>query len=452
VSGGAPAGLAPRAGPGRPIPTRRALALAALGLVPAALSAVWTPLAALTLLLDGALLALVLVDFLRAPRAEALRVSREVAPVLSAGVPNRVRLRLERPPGASGVVTGELRDVVGPGPRVDRHRRAFAVSGEAIVEYLVTPLTRGDLRLGPVAVRLEGPLGLCARQLLLPVIDDVRVFPDLTALTRDALALARATDDAARRVVRVRAEGREFESLRDYRPGDDRRSIDWKATARRARPMVRVHQPERNQRVLVLLDCGRHMAGEVDGRRKLDHAVDAALRVARVSLDRGDLVGVLAYGASVQSWLPPRRGGEHLNAIARALYRVEATLEESDLGAALELAFAQGARRSLVLVLTDVFDAESSAALVRRTQRLVPRHLPLIVSLRDDAVHRAATRAPADRAEAYERFVAGRLEDETLATITRLRDAGAHVLRVSPAELGAATVGAYLDLKGRGLL
>lgn len=440
------------AGFGRPVPTRRALAIAALGLLPAVLAVFWPPFAAVALGLDGALVVLVLADFLRAPRASAPRVTREVQPVLSAGVPNRVRLVLEQPPGMKTPVLGEVRDVVGEGPKVEGHRQRFTVEGRAIVEYVVTPVTRGDLAFGPVALRLDGPLGLCARQVLLPVADAVKVFPDLTALTKDALKLARANDDAARRVMRVRAEGREFESLRDYRTGDDRRSIDWKATARRGKPMVRVHQPERNQQVLILLDCGRHMAGEVDGRRKLDHAVDAALRVARVSLERGDLVGVLAYGATVQAWLPPRKGAEHLTAIASALYRVEATLEESDLGAALDLAFARGVKRSLVLVMTDLLDADSSAALVKRAQRLVPRHLPLIASMRDDAVHRAATREPGDRPQAYARFVAARLEDDTRATVARLRDAGAHVLRVSPADFGAATVGAYLDLKGRGVL
>lgn len=436
----------------RPVPTRRAVAVAALGLLPAVLAVFSPPFAWVALALDAALAALVVVDFLRAPGAAALVVTREVEPNLSAGVPNRVRLVLEQPPGARGRLVGEVRDVVGEGPEVHGHRQRVVIEGRATLDYVVTPRTRGDLALGPVAVRLDGPLGLCARQFTLPVTSAVRVFPDLTALTKDALELARANDDAARRVMRVRAEGREFESLREYRTGDDRRSIDWKATARRAKTMVRVHQPERNQQVLLLLDCGRHMAGEVDGRRKLDHAVDAALRVARVSLERGDLVGVLAYGASVQAWLPPRKGAEHLTAIARALYRVEATLEESDLGGALDLAFARGVKRSLVLVMTDLLDADSSATLVKRAQRLVPRHLPLIASLRDDAVHRAATQVPADRLQAYERFVAARLEDDTRATVARLREAGAHVLRASPRDFGAATVGAYLDLKGRGVL
>jgi uncharacterized protein (DUF58 family) len=308
-----------------------------------------------------------------------------------------------------------------------------------------------------VHVKLHGPWGLAARRLVVPAVSAVKVYPDLTALSRDALQLARARDDDARRVVRRPNEGREFESLREYRPGDDRRSLDWKATARRAKPMVRVHQPERNQQVLLLLDCGRHMAGETSGasgppRRKLDFAVDAVLRVAKVSLDQGDLVGVLAFGAGVKAWLPPKKGAEALRAICALLYRVEATLEESDYGAALDLAFARGRKRSLVVLFTDLLDADTSAALVKRTLRLVPRHLPVVACLTDEELRQAATVVPADAPAAYARQVAQKLEDEYRLTAARLRDAGARVVRSPAAAFGASTVNAYLDIKARGLL
>jgi uncharacterized protein (DUF58 family) len=271
-------------------------------------------------------------------------------------------------------------------------------------------------------------------------------------LTRDALELARAEDQVSRRVIRVRAEGREFESLREYRPGDDRRSIDWKATARRGKPFVRQHQPERNQQVILLLDCGRHMAGEVDGRRKLDHAVDATLRLAKVALDQGDLVGVLAFGKDVKRWLPPRKGAEQLRAIAQALYQVEAVLEESNYGAAMDQAFARGSRRSLVIVLTDLLDEETASSLLLRTRKLVPRHLPMIVSLQDEAVHRVATAVPASATAAYERVVAARMERDGEATVAKLREGGARVVRGPPAAFASAGVSAYLDIKQRGLL
>jgi len=160
----------------------------------------------------------------------------------------------------------------------------------------------------------------------------------------------------------------------------------------------------------------------------------------------------MAFATGVRAWLPPRKGKEHLRAITHALYRVEATLEESDYGAALDLAFARGVRRSLVVLLTDLLDAEASEALVKRARRLAPRHLPLVASLLDEDVHAAATAEPKEAGDAWRRVVASRLEEEARHTVATLRDGGAQVLRAPASAFGAATVNAYLDIKARGLL
>jgi uncharacterized protein (DUF58 family) len=429
-----------------PLPTTRAVVIAAFGLVPALLAVVVRQGGWAALIIDLTLLGAVVVDWSRAPKG--LRVTRVLDAVISSSVRHGVKLVLESPER----VRGEFRESVPAGPHVERGRQRFDFVGQETFEWWLTPKTRGDLQLGDVWVRLEGPWRLSVRQFRVPSAQHVKVYPDVRALSRDAVWLARATDDSAKRLIRVRSEGREFEALRDYRVGDDLRSIDWKATARRGRNIVRVHQPERNQTVLLLLDCGRHMAGEVLGRRKLDHAVDAGLRLAKVSLDRGDQVGVMAFSTTVRAWLPPRKGQEQLTAIVQLLYRVEATLDESDYGAALDVAFARGVRRSLVVIMTDLLDSETSATLVRRTLRLVPRHLPLIISMRDDELHRVAHETPTTRHEVLERVVAARLETESKATVARLRDAGARVLTASATSLGPDAVNAYLDIKARGLL
>jgi uncharacterized protein (DUF58 family) len=423
----------------RPVPTLLFFRLALFGFVPAVLAIAAPALVWVALAWDAALIALCVIDFLRAPRA--VNVERFVEPVLSCGVRNRVTLRVDPP------LRGELRDTASAGA-LEGNRQPLAPE----LSWTLTPRVRGDVTLGPVAVRLTGPLGLCARQLTLDLVQTVKVYPDLSALTRDALALARAHDADARRLLRRPAEGREFESLRDYRLGDDRRALDWKATARRGKPMVRIFQPEKNQTVLLLVDCGRHMAGEVRGRRKLEHAVDAALRLAKVSLDQGDLVGVMTFGSAVKTWLPPRKGLDQLRAIAGELYRAEATLEESDYGAALDRAFSRGARRSLVVVLTDLMDLDTSAALVKRTLMLVPRHLPLVASLLDEDLETRALAVPQTTDGAYQRHIASRLEDDYRLTAARLRDAGARVIRAAPAAFGPAAVNEYLELKARGAL
>ncbi|WPB73522.1 DUF58 domain-containing protein [Archangium violaceum] len=438
---------------GRPVPTGLAVALVAAALVPAALAVAGSVFLWLALAVDVAVLLLCAFDFLSAPRASDVEVRRAVEPVLSSGTANPVRLELSLP--GPRPVRGQVRDEVPPGVDVRGHQQPFALSPDAphaTVSYALTPPARGDLRLGDVHLRLLGPLGLCARQVRVPVAQTVKVYPDLTALTREALALAMASDAPAERTLRRSAEGREFESLREYRTGDDYRTVDWKASARRARTMVRVYQPERNQPVLLLLDCGRHMAGRVDGRRKLDHAVDAALRLAKVSLDAGDMVGVLAFASDVRVYLPPRKGHEHLRLLTEALYRAEAALEESDYGRAYDFAFARSSRRSLVVLFTDLVDPDASGTLLARTLALRPRHLPVVASLLDPDLQAAATAIPASEQDSYARQAAARLEEDYQRTALTLRDSGALVVRAPAKGFGAAAVNTYLHVKTRGLL
>src|SRR5262245_26440055 len=438
---------------GRPVPTVRAAALAAAALVPAVLALLAPGLALVAAAVDAAAVLLCLLDYALAPGAEALVVRRKVEPVLSSGVANPVALALEW--RGARAVRGGLRDLPPAGMASTGHRLRFELSPGRRSEtlgYRLAPASRGDAAFGDGFVRLEGPLGLCARQVVVAAREAVKVYPDLTALSRSALELARAADEVAARPVRRRSEGREFESLREYRPGDDARTIDWKASARRARTMVRVHQPERDQPVMLVLDCGRHMAGRVDGRRKLDHAVDAALRLARVSLDQGDQVGVVAFAGQVRAHVPPRKGAAHLRELTRALYRVEASLEESDYGRALDLCFARHHKRTLVVVLSDLLDLETSAALVRRALALAPRHLPLVASLHDGSLARLGEQVPRSAQDAYVRQVAARLEDEYRLTAARLRDAGALVVRAPASSFSAEAVNAYLRVKREGRL
>lgn len=438
---------------GWPLPTTKAAALAALGLFPALLTQLSPSFGYVALALDAAVLLLCWIDFRLAPGPERLVARRPVEPILSSGVANPVHLEVEARRG--GRIDGEIRDAVPSGPKVENHRQRFTLSAEAPLArlgYRLTPVERGDLAFGDLHVRSFGPLGLCARQWAVPAARAVKVYPDLTALSREALALALAESAVEGRAARRVAEGREFESLRDYQPGDDFRTVDWKATARRGKPMVRAFQPEQHQPVLLLLDCGRHMAGRVRGRRKLDYAVDAALRLAKVSLDQGDLVGVTAFARQVHAHLAPRRGPEHLRALTHALYRLDAALEESDYGQALDLSFTRHHRRTLVAIFTDLTDPDSSSALLARALRLRPRHLPLVVSLLDEELDDAAAAEPTTAEAAYVRQTAVRIEEEYQLTAARLRDAGGLVIRAPVARFAAAAVNEYLRVKARGLL
>ncbi|MBZ4414172.1 DUF58 domain-containing protein [Myxococcus sp. XM-1-1-1] len=445
---------------GRPVPTGLAVALLAVALVPAALSVASPTFGWFALAVDVAVLALCAVDFLRAPREGDVTVTRVVEPILSSGTRNPVHLALARHDTGTSPLRVEVRDEPPLVVASHHHRQSVVLPPRGApsepaprMTYFVTPPSRGDARFGDVHLRLPGPLGLCARQVRVKAEQAVKIYPDLTALSREALSLARTSDAPSERTLRRRAaEGREFESLREYRPGDDYRHIDWKASARHANTLVRTWQPERHQPMLLLLDCGRHMAGKVRGRRKLDHAVDAALRLARVGLDAGDVVGVMSFASDVLTYLPPRKGHEHLRLITESLYRAEAALEESDYGRAYDFAFARQTRRTLVVLFTDLVDPDASAGLLTRTLALRPRHLPVVASLLDEDVRDAATRVPDAAQDAYARQAATRLEAEFRRTATTLRDAGALVVRAPAQGFGAAALNVYLDVKSRGLL
>jgi uncharacterized protein (DUF58 family) len=437
----------------RPVPTGRAFRWLAFGLLPAALTPFHPGFAWAALGLDLAVLVLSAWDARRAPGPGAVRVSRTVASRLTPSRPEQVTVRVENLSGSA--LRGEARDAPPDAAVADverHHQRLECPAGAAaLLGWTLTPLLRGPVPLTAVHLRLEGPLGLCARQFAVPLPESPRAWPDAGEAAREALALALASRTGGRGLRRV-GEGREFESLREYRPGDDVRSVDWKASARRGRTVVREHRPERNQRVLLLLDCGRHMAGEVEGRRKLDWAVDAALRLAHVSLSEGDQVAAVAYARTVLRSVPPQSGPGGLRALLEGLSDVQASLEESDVGAALELAFARQHRRTLVVTFTDLLDPDGAEKLLQRTASLRRRHLPVIVSLHDPEVARAAHEPPADVDAAYVRCVAGRLESDALRAVGLLRAAGAWVVRAPGAGFSAAAVNAYLQAKARGAL
>lgn len=395
---------------------------------------------------------LCIVDFLRAPKPGSLRATRTLTGVLSCGIANRVSLQLEATSATRGALKGEWEDAVGPGPLTEGRRQRFELNHTLKAEWRITPLRRGDLAFGDLTVRLRGQWGLCARQFTVPLTATAKVYPDVSVLERDALALNQAQLDEARRVVKKISAGREFETLRDYAQGDDRRHLDWKATARRARPMVRVYRPEQNQGVMILLDCGRHMAGEIDGQRKVDLAVDASLRLARACVEQGDHVGFLAFATTVKAALAPQKGRAGLKAMSDLLYRVDATLEESDYALAIDRALLGNTRRTLVVLLTELVDPESAEVLWRHTRRLLPRHLPMVVSLKDTVVEKLSTAVPESAEGAFERRVAQRLEGAFKKTAANLREVGARVVRTPAAQFGAATVNAYLEIKSRGLL
>ena len=436
-----------------PLPRPRLLALALATSIPIGLtglsSAFWG-LAGLYLL---ALLVLVALDLRWSVAPGEIRVEREMEPQLSNGAPNRIRLVVEnrgRLPARLGVrddapvgfdVSERVHTLrVGPGQRV-------------VIEYVVRPRHRGTFHFGDVHLRARTTLDLVERPWRVPLARDVKVYPNLLEIRRYEVSVRRGLAyDAGMRRARMPGPGTVFERLREYVPDDDPRQISWTATARRGHPISVEYETERQQRVLLLLDAGRMMASTVRGLTKLDHVVNTALMLAFVAQAKGDEVGYLGYADTVRAYLPPRRGKGQFQRIAEELRRIEPALTEPDHRGAFSFLRARSARRSLVVLFTDLVDEEASRILVRAVSDLAGNNLVLCVTLADPHVTELAAARPRSSEQLYEKVVASEVVEARGQVLGLLQRRGVHTIDVPAERLTVATIQRYLEVKRRALL
>lgn len=430
---------------------RAALALAPGALVLPVVPGAWAWLAALVWVAAWAVV--VARDLASTPHPSDITLERTLPLKLSIGVPNPVRIAIANHSGAPARIQG--RDTPpasfsgerGFGPvRVDPR-----ASGDVTLH--LTPSRRGVFAFGPVAVRLLGPLGLAGRQASFALGEECRVYPDITAVRRYALMARRgALHEIGIRSQRYAGAGTEFESLRDYQADDDYRDIDWKATARRGRPVVRRFEVERSQTIVIAIDAGRLMLPMAGPVTKLDRAVNAALLLAYLGLEAGDVVGLLVFGRDVVAYLPPAKGHRQFLAITEALAGVEGRLEEPDYRRALSYLGTRLGKRSLVVLFTDLVGTEPSRRLLRVLATLSPRHLPLVITQRNRGLESRARLVPDDEQEAFATSVAEGILREKAEALAALSARGSLVLDVHPEELSVAAVNRYLEIKARGRL
>jgi uncharacterized protein (DUF58 family) len=312
---------------------------------------------------------------------------------------------------------------------------------------------RGVHGVGRVRLRLRGPLGLIERQTTLIGRQSLAVEPALRHLgTILRLAANERWRELGVRVLPRRGGLTEFESLRDYVQGDDVRLVDWKAFAKRSKPAVRQYQLERGQEMLLLIDCGRRMGattaeGEARGWTKLDHALDAALELAAVALQRGDRVGCLAFDATVRTYVPPRRGRTQLARLREALFDLLPSERDSDLGRALREASVRLRRRTLLLLLSDVADPLSTEEQKRSLARGSRNHRILFAALDDPALRAVVERrlgvSPSVRAAAFDLIEGRRVGLRALA------GSGARVVNAPAARSAAPLLAAWLAERQR---
>lgn len=406
----------------------------------------------LVVFLDVVVVALGVADF-AAARSTKVQVWRELPSRLQVGVENRIALHVVNPGGRALRVA-----VKDDGPdafTVDREVSTLAVSSRsrAKLHYVATPEKRGRFEFGDLNVRVLGPLGLAWHERRVPAGVAVSVFPDMRGASRLLLSDA-ALDFVNLGLRQLRRDGRgsEFARLRDYAQGDSVRDVDWKATARRGRPVTRVMESERSQTVLIGVDAGRSMAARVDGLTKLDHAVNAALFLAFVAVKNGDRVGLVVFADGVKSYLAPAAGRLQYRKIVDALYTAKTNLTYVDYLALFKELNVRLVKRSLLCVFTDFIDEDQAATMVDPLRRLAKRHVPLCLSVKDAALARLLETAPPDAETAYQHAVASELLLEREAMKRKVGQDGVTVVDVEASELGVAAVNKYLEIKARGAL
>jgi uncharacterized protein (DUF58 family) len=404
--------------------------------------------------LDAAILLVALVDLASLAGASRFSFERRCGTVASLDERQEVEL-LVRNEGRSGRLlrlSDDVPDTFAADP-ADFLVRVPA-RGVAVLLYTLTPKRRGTYAFERVFALVSSRLGFWQRSVSWKVRTDLRVYPDIRQIARYTV-LARRDRLSTLGVRRTRKLGtdNEFERLRDYAEGDEPRHMDWRATARRRKLTVRAHQVNQSQRLIFLVDCGRMMAGDTgDGLSPLDHALNAMLLLAHVALIRGDQVGVLAFSDRVRAYVPPGGGAGRIRRLVHAVHNLFPEIVEPRYERAFVELERRCRKRSLVVLMTNLFDDVNAQIVADHLGNTVGRHLPLGVFVRDHDIFRLADHAAAEGPGLYEGAAAAALLNWREKSLAGLRRRGVLTLDVFPDDLTAPLINQYLQIKARHLL
>lgn len=329
----------------------------------------------------------------------------------------------------------------------------IAPRGDARQPLSITVNQRGEQSLGGAGLRVIAGLGLWVLQYRFDWDQKARVYPLIEELTRgDLFAHRRRLWGIGQHQSRKFGRGTEFDSLREYTPDDEYRTVNWKATARAGRPIVNQYQVEQSRDLMLLLDCGRLMHTEIAGRPRLDRYLDAAVHLAYLALSQKDRVGLLAFDAEVQRYVAPGRRAGQLDDLIDAVFDLRPRFIESDYARAVSTLKARSPKRGLVVLFTDLVDSISSRRAIANLSRLARTHLPVVVILDDPAIEQLARRPVRGLDDAYVMGAAEQFISEKQRTLSHLRTRGCLIINVAAERLDTAVVNQYLEVKARNLL
>ena len=393
----------------------------------------------------------VAVDWWLAPRPSVLHLVRDDTSPTRMGERTESRLRVEN--SSSRMTSALVRDAWQPsaGAGGNRHRVQLR-AGHAIT--LTTPLTphrRGDLRALGVTVRIPGPLGLAARQRTLDVPGVVRSLPPFDSRKHLPSRLARLRELDGRSAVRIRGAGTEFDSLREYVRGDDVRAIDWRATARNTHVVVRTWQPERDRRVVLVLDTSRVSAARVGDVPRLDSAMDAALLLAALAARAGDRVDFVAGDRQVHARVRAAGARDVVATLQDAMADLEPVIAEADWRALAGEVGRLGRQRALVVLLTPLEPSSVIEGILPVLPTLLKHHRVVVASVHDPALPRLVDQRES-LADVYAAAAAAQVLQQRRRTGEVLGALGVDIVDAGADKLPPALADHYLTLKARGLL
>lgn len=435
--------------------SRRFYLLLAVALVPLSLS--WNVPSARygVLVYDVLLIAVAIVDYAISRKLPAgLTVVRRLDRRLAIGSVARVTVCVDNATDRKFYL--RIKDEYPAAMRLEDGREAgFMVEPHQTAEffYHLTPTRRGRYEFGQTAVRYLSQLGLVWCQTKLGGAMPVKVYPNMRRAREMELKALGAPSFIAiqRRAVR-RGEGRDFESMRDYVRGDEMRHISWTATARRSKLTTRQYQIERDQTVIIALDAGRLMTGRLHDERKFDTAVHASLALMSACARAGDNCGLVVFGRRVRKYLPPKRGGEHLDAVLEALHDLEPELTEPSYARSFQFIASNTKKRAFVVILTDLVDKDSSKELLNSLKLLRPRHLPLVVTIGDRDLNAAVSHLPTDMKDVFTQSAAEEIIHHREAALRLVESMGGLAVDVTARTLAARLLETYMKVKERGML
>ncbi|MEN9555895.1 MAG: hypothetical protein RLZZ232_2181, partial [Planctomycetota bacterium] len=417
------------------------------------LSSVNRTIADIGLLLNVVLAAVAMLDLLISPGPEEVELRRVISEVLSVAASNPATMQVRNRSSFPLALT--IHDDAGPYCVVGGLPQTLRLGAgeESEVHYTVTPSRRGASEMPEVHLRFPTRLGLWTRQQVRPLKTPLRIYPDVRAVYRyELLARRNRLGEMGVRIMRMPGQGREFERLREYRHGDEIRRVDWKATSRHRQLISREFNVERNQSLVIMVDCGRFMRNEAGGVSFLDLALNSAIMLSHIALGQGDNVSMLAFSEKIERYVRPVRGKPGIQQILRSAYDLQTSTAVSDYSLAFEYLTRVQRKRALVVLITFVTD-ELQLRVIGESLRLrsLP-YLPLCVLLQDSGLRLMADEIPESDLGAYRTAAAAEILSGQAREAALLRESGVLLIDTPPELLTERLINGYLGAKARNLM